>query len=119
MLFFTVASLAVQVHYDRVDSVADAAVSLIVTGPLVGVVLLIAPVAILANQVRSWVWIAASELLMAPVVVGVLAMVEVESQKHSTAGIGLIYIPLVCSALAAAAYVGERLRSRRPPATGA
>jgi hypothetical protein len=108
-----VEGLIVLIRYDHVDSVVEAAASLVLTGPLVGAILLLGPVSILASHVRSWAWIAMSELLMAPVIVAVLVLVEVEGREHSTAGIGLIYIPILCSAIALLATLGDRLQARR------
>jgi hypothetical protein len=74
--------------------------SLFLTGPILGIVLILAPAAILANWVPSRFWIVVAEVLIALVIVAVLIVTS--TGEHSTAGIAFIYIPFVGSAIAAA-----------------
>jgi hypothetical protein len=74
--------------------------SLFLTGPILGIVLILAPAAILANWVPSRFWIVVAEVLIALVIVAVLIVASTD--EHSTAGIAFIYIPFVGSAIAAA-----------------
>jgi hypothetical protein len=80
--------------------VGEIVLSLLITGPILGTVLVVAPAAILASRVPSTFWIVAAEALIAPVIVAVVIVTSTED--HSTAGIAFIYIPLVGSAIAAA-----------------
>jgi hypothetical protein len=84
--------------------------SLLVTGPILGTVLLLAPAAILANWVPSRFWIVVAEVLIAPVIVAVLIVASTDD--HSTAGIAFIYIPFVGSAIAAAIAGWSRFLAR-------
>ncbi|MGH7665565.1 MAG: hypothetical protein ACRENI_14945 [Gemmatimonadaceae bacterium] len=86
--------------------VVDVIISVIVTGPIVGAALVIAPSAILARHVSSWILIAAAEVLIAGVILA--AVIAVSTDEHSTAGIGLLFIPVVGSAIAGATAVLSR-----------
>jgi len=112
VVFFDVASLVVLVTHGDRGGVPGALVSLLLTGPLVAVMLLSAPILILAYNVKSWVWIALAELAIAPLAVAVLVSVEVDSERHSTAGIGLILIPLFGSGIAGLAWLADMMHRR-------
>jgi hypothetical protein len=84
--------------------------SLLVTGPILGTVLVSAPAAILANWVPSRFWLVVAEVLIAPVIVA--ALIVSSTDDHSTAGITFIYIPFVGSAIAAAIACLSRFLAR-------
>jgi hypothetical protein len=85
--------------------------SLLVTGPIIGILLVLAPAAILANRVPSKFWIVAAEVLIAAVIVA--AVVVASTDEHSTAGIAFIYIPFVGSAIAGAVAGWSRFLARK------
>ena len=78
---------------------------LLIFGPITGFILLLAPAAILANSRASRIWIIAAEVVIAALVVVVLIFVSTD--EHSTAGVALMYIPLVGSAIAGAVAFGS------------
>jgi hypothetical protein len=92
---------------------AAIAVSLFVTGPVIGGLLVIGPAAILARHVSSFALLAAAESLIAGIIIVVL--VAVNTDESSTAGIALIYIPLAGCAIAAAAAGLSRWLDQRGP----
>lgn len=104
---FDVASVIGEIRSSDALRPGEVILSLLIAGPIVGLLLVLAPAAILANVVRSKRWIVAAEVLIA-LVICVVAVV-VSGDEHSTAGIALIYIPIIGSAIAGAAAGGRAI----------
>lgn len=107
--WFDIVSFLSLARRDDFGGLVGAVVSLVIIGPLIGLLLLAPPIWILMN-VRSNAWLAAAGALVAALTAVVL--VATDSSESSTAGILLLNIPMFGSAIAAVGWLGDRAQRR-------